>query len=488
MLISCPECNTKVSDKASVCPHCGFRIDTLIRCPDCDKLVRPGTVACPGCGYPFSTARTLSDQRPAQVTCPECGGILSDRAQACPHCGAPPAVLDQDEGQPEDDSVTTPKAQATRGARSEDDADAAGTGNPISPVSSAPPTSKVALTQAAKSQQLAKNDITRGTKRIWFYEVHGFVYGPTSADDVYGRVLDGRLQSNVSVWRQGSGDWTPATDQAFFSKEGPDVADVTAQGSLAESDALPPMVSPDGMTTYKYYLSSDETPQGTYPGVAQPTDSVSRTRPQMLQHPEPNHRPNVWRGLLVGAVLITIAGAIGRSCASSLVEQANDQGTQTQGSQPAWVSYTAPDGAFTASFPAVPKTASETVKVSGLDVKTNKYSCDTDGKPPFYSVTVVTYPWAAATASESEARVLLESMVGGMGSASGWSPVSSTSGTDGEYYTINLTLKGVDDYTGLYMGGRAWTKSTNQYVLATLTSNTNTPQSLEKFLGSVAFP
>lgn len=66
--------------------------------------------------------------------------------------------------------------------------------------------------------------------------------------------------------------------------------------------------------------------------------------------------------------------------------------------------------------------------------------------------------------------------------------VSSTSGTDGEYYTINLTLKGVDDYTGLYMGGRAWTKSTNQYVLATLTSNTNTPQSLEKFLGSVALP
>lgn len=38
MLISCPECNTKVSDKAHVCPHCGFRIDTLVSCPDCGKL------------------------------------------------------------------------------------------------------------------------------------------------------------------------------------------------------------------------------------------------------------------------------------------------------------------------------------------------------------------------------------------------------------------------------------------------------------------
>src|SRR5450756_1860447 len=150
MLISCPECDTKVSDKAHVCPHCGFRIDTLIRCPDCDKLVRPGTVACPGCGYPFSTARTLSDQRPARVTCPECGGIVSDKAQACPHCGAPLAIVSQDESQPEDDSVITPQAQATRGARSEDDANTAGTRNPITLVPSAPPTSKVALTQAAK--------------------------------------------------------------------------------------------------------------------------------------------------------------------------------------------------------------------------------------------------------------------------------------------------------------------------------------------------
>jgi hypothetical protein len=54
VLISCPECNTKVSDKAHVCPHCGFRIDTLTRCPDCGRLVRPGTAACLGCGYLFA--------------------------------------------------------------------------------------------------------------------------------------------------------------------------------------------------------------------------------------------------------------------------------------------------------------------------------------------------------------------------------------------------------------------------------------------------
>jgi hypothetical protein len=125
-------------------------------------------------------------------------------------------------------------------------------------VSSAPPTSKVALTQAAKSQQLAKNDITRGTKRIWFYEVHGFVYGPTSADDIYSKILEGRLQSGVSVWRQGSTDWTPATDHVFFSKDGPSVLDVAAQDALPDSDALPPMVSLDGKITYKYYPTLDD--------------------------------------------------------------------------------------------------------------------------------------------------------------------------------------------------------------------------------------
>jgi DNA-directed RNA polymerase subunit RPC12/RpoP len=54
ILISCPECSATVSDKAHVCPHCGFRIDTLIKCPDCGKLVRLGTAACPDCGYPFA--------------------------------------------------------------------------------------------------------------------------------------------------------------------------------------------------------------------------------------------------------------------------------------------------------------------------------------------------------------------------------------------------------------------------------------------------
>jgi DNA-directed RNA polymerase subunit RPC12/RpoP len=46
MPISCPNYNEKVSDKAHVCPHCGFRIDTLSRCLDCGQLVRFGTIAC----------------------------------------------------------------------------------------------------------------------------------------------------------------------------------------------------------------------------------------------------------------------------------------------------------------------------------------------------------------------------------------------------------------------------------------------------------
>jgi len=39
MLIPCPECSERVSEKAHVCRHCGFRIDTLMRCLDCGKLV-----------------------------------------------------------------------------------------------------------------------------------------------------------------------------------------------------------------------------------------------------------------------------------------------------------------------------------------------------------------------------------------------------------------------------------------------------------------
>jgi uncharacterized RDD family membrane protein YckC len=144
---------------------------------------------------------------------------------------------------------------------------------------SAESTSKVVSAQATKSQQPAKNEVVRGTKRVWYYAVNGLVYGPASANDVYGRILDGRLPPNVSIWRKGSSDWAPATDYVLFSKEGPDVVDAMEQESLLESDALPPMVSMDGKTTYRYYPDPDETVPGTYTGVVDLTDSVSGPHP-----------------------------------------------------------------------------------------------------------------------------------------------------------------------------------------------------------------
>lgn len=80
MLISCPECNEKVSDKAPVCPHCGLQIDTLMKCPDCGKLVRPGTTACPSCGYLFThlaTAAPMFSRTSDSVVKPEAREIAS---------------------------------------------------------------------------------------------------------------------------------------------------------------------------------------------------------------------------------------------------------------------------------------------------------------------------------------------------------------------------------------------------------------------------
>jgi hypothetical protein len=133
--------------------------------------------------------------------------------------------------------------------------------------------------QATKSQQPAKSEAFRGTKRVWYYELHGFVYGPTSAQDIYGRILDGRLPQEVNVWKQGSSDWAPATDYVLFSREGPDAADAMEQDSVLETDALPPMVSMDGKTTYKYCPDPDETVPGTYTSIVDLTDSVSGPHP-----------------------------------------------------------------------------------------------------------------------------------------------------------------------------------------------------------------
>lgn len=205
MLISCPKCNTKISDQAHVCPHCGFQMDTLIKCPDCGRLVLPDTAACPDCGYPFPVGAAQ-----ASVS----SGTLAD--------------VGTDAG--------------------------AGTSVHISSLA-AELCPELVTAQPPRTGLAEGNNVSRGTKCVWWYEVHGFVYGPTSADDIYGRMLDGKLPSDVGVWREGCPGWAPAPKYVLFSRKGPSAAEVTKGNSLPESTGRPPMVAKDGFTRYKYYYA-----------------------------------------------------------------------------------------------------------------------------------------------------------------------------------------------------------------------------------------
>lgn len=49
-LIKCNECGKEISDKAKVCPHCGFE-NNLIICPECKKEIKNNVNTCPHCGY-----------------------------------------------------------------------------------------------------------------------------------------------------------------------------------------------------------------------------------------------------------------------------------------------------------------------------------------------------------------------------------------------------------------------------------------------------
>ena len=49
-LIKCKECGKEISDKAKVCPHCGFE-NNLIICPECKKEIKGNVNTCPNCGY-----------------------------------------------------------------------------------------------------------------------------------------------------------------------------------------------------------------------------------------------------------------------------------------------------------------------------------------------------------------------------------------------------------------------------------------------------
>ncbi len=72
-LISCSNCGKEVSDKAKICPSCGYQLvekiiteETPIICEDCGTEMPPYADACPKCGCPVSEKNEISDESAPQ--------------------------------------------------------------------------------------------------------------------------------------------------------------------------------------------------------------------------------------------------------------------------------------------------------------------------------------------------------------------------------------------------------------------------------------
>ncbi|MBQ2953764.1 MAG: zinc ribbon domain-containing protein [Clostridia bacterium] len=63
-LITCPECGQQISDRAKVCPHCGFDLNAP-KCADCGAYLPEGAAACPSCGCPVEAAAPQPAPTPA---------------------------------------------------------------------------------------------------------------------------------------------------------------------------------------------------------------------------------------------------------------------------------------------------------------------------------------------------------------------------------------------------------------------------------------
>lgn len=52
-LIKCNECGKSISDKAKMCPGCGYTYDYIF-CPECNKKLNTTNSYCPECGFVLS--------------------------------------------------------------------------------------------------------------------------------------------------------------------------------------------------------------------------------------------------------------------------------------------------------------------------------------------------------------------------------------------------------------------------------------------------
>ena len=70
-IIKCPECGHQISDKASICPVCGVKIENnIIKCPHCGNVYLKDQPTCPVC-HQSPLASTVATQQPALPVQPQ---------------------------------------------------------------------------------------------------------------------------------------------------------------------------------------------------------------------------------------------------------------------------------------------------------------------------------------------------------------------------------------------------------------------------------
>ena len=73
-LISCPNCKNPVSDKAAVCPNCGYAgmgqsadVQNKIKCEDCGNEFENNLASCPVCGCPASISGVKENKKKRKI-------------------------------------------------------------------------------------------------------------------------------------------------------------------------------------------------------------------------------------------------------------------------------------------------------------------------------------------------------------------------------------------------------------------------------------
>lgn len=78
-LIKCTECGEMISDKATVCPHCGAPIEKMTKCEDCGAEYSADAEMCPNCGCPNSSKEAKEQSSEQRNTEQKTVGISEER-------------------------------------------------------------------------------------------------------------------------------------------------------------------------------------------------------------------------------------------------------------------------------------------------------------------------------------------------------------------------------------------------------------------------